>query len=297
MFAGTGRGGGEAMVKRLAKLAKFIELPRPPLLVVPAALGTCGVFLSCADSNFIALILGALIPGLAWAGGLVFNDYFDIKSDIIRYPERPIASGTISKREAIVYGLLFYTVCLILAFLVNIYCLLVSSIGVIIGTIYSYLGYLKREGILRNSCFGLSAALCILVGSIIGGNISSLAITVTIIGMLIYTSDNIIGRFPDIEVDRSMGARTLPIQIGSKPAAMVAFLLTISAVCIIMFLWLLGLHISYLPTASIAGMSLIWSSFAVFIDPERFGIDESIIFFRYMSQLLLYMSFIIGVEG
>jgi 4-hydroxybenzoate polyprenyltransferase len=117
---------------------------------------------------------------------------------------------------------------------------------------------------------------------------------VTIVGVLIYTGDNILGRFPDMEVDRAMGARTLPIRIGLKPAAMLALLLTIAAVGIIMLLWLLGLHRSYLPTASLAGMSLILLSLAVFIDHERFGTDESIIYLRYMGQLLLYMSFIIG---
>lgn len=284
--------GGE----QLTKLMKFIELLRPPLLVVPAALGTCGVFLSCGNPDCLALTLGALIPSLAWAGGLVFNDYFDIESDRIAHPERPIVSGSISKQEGIAYGLSFYAVCLFLSFLVDISCLLVSSIVVILKTIYPYLGYLKREGILRNSCFGLAVGLCILIGSTIGGNISPLVITVTIIGMLIYTSDNIIGRFPDIEVDRKLGARTLPIQIGLKPAAMIALLLTSFAVFITMFLWLLGLHISYLPTASIAGISLIVLAFFVFKDPEKFGKLPTILS-RYMGQLLLCMSFIIGATG
>jgi len=298
MFFGARRRGGAMSGEQMTKIMKLIELLRPPLLVVPAALGTCGVFISFGHHDYIALTLGALIPSLAWGGGLVFNDYFDIESDCIAHPERPIASGSISKEVCIVYGLSFYAVCLFLSFLVNIYCMLVSLIVIILKTIYPYLGYLKREGILRNSCFGLAVALCILIGSTIGGNISPLVITVTIIGMLIYTGDNIIGRFTDIEVDKKMGARTLPIQIGSKPAAMIAFLLTIAAVCMTMFLWLLGLHITYLPTAAIAGMSLILLALALFLDPERFGTDESIIFLRYMAQLLLYMSFIIGtIEG
>ena len=299
MLSGArGREGSEVMSgEQWTKVMNFVELLRLPLLVVPAALGTCGVFLSYGNHDFITLTIGALLPSFAWAGGLVFNDYFDRESDMIAHPERPIASGSISKQEGIVYGLSFYAVCLVLSFLVSIYCLLVSLVVVISKTIYPYLGYIKREGILRNACFGVAVGFCILLGATIGGNISPLVLLVTIVGVLIYTGDNILGRFPDIEVDRAMGARTLPIQIGLKPAAMLALLLTIAAVGIIMLLWLLGLHRSYLPTASIAGISLILLSLAVFVDPERFGTDESIIYLRYMGQLLLYMSFIIGTIG
>lgn len=280
---------------KMTKLIKFIELIRPPLLVVPAALGTVGVFLSYGNLDFVTLLLGAVIPCLIWAGGLIFNDYFDIESDTIANPERPIASGVISKQEAVIYGSFINILCLVLAFSVNINCFLVTLIAVILKIIYPYLGYIKREGILRNLSFGLAVGLCILIGSTITGEISLLVITVTIIGILIYTSDNIIGRFPDIEVDEKMGVKTLPMQIGLKPASMIAFILTFIAFLLTMLLWLLGLHISYLPTACIAGMSLLILSLAVFMDPKGVGHDLSIVFLRYMGQLLLCISFIIGV--
>ncbi|BDZ70861.1 UbiA prenyltransferase family protein [Methanobacterium petrolearium] len=281
----------------MEKLIKLIELIRLPLLVVPAALGTCGVYLSVNNPDLTSLILGAIIPSLAWAGGLVFNDYFDIESDKLAHPHRPIASGIISTQESLIYGSAFYILCLYLSSLVSIYCLAVSLVVIIFKTIYPYLSYIKREGILRNLCFGIAVGFCILVGSTIGNNISTLAIVVTIIGILIYTSDNIIGRFPDIEVDKKMGVRTLPMQIGLKAASVIAFLLTVFAAFGTMSLWLWGLHLSYLPTAFIAVMSLILLSLALLADPERFRTDSSIVFLRYMGQLLLCMSLIIGVTG
>ena len=293
MFTGAERVGGEIMGGRWIK---FIELPRPHLFVVPATLGACGVFLACGNPSDIVLLLAILIPVLAWAGGQVFNDYFDVEVDMITQPELPISSGAISKQEAAIYGLSFYIICLILAAFTNIYCLIASLVGVSLSTLYGYSGKLKRKGIFRNFCFGLAVATCILVGSTVSGNVSLLVIVVMIIATLIYASDNIIGRLPDIESDRRMNIRTLPLQIGLNSAAKIAFLLTLSAVCITMFLWLLGLHISYLPLAIIASMSLIWTNSAVLKDPEKFG-TLWIIHARYMSQILLYMSFIIGAIG
>jgi len=275
---------------------KFINLPRPYLFVIPAAAGVCGVFLSCENPSNIAITLGTLVPVLAWAGGQVFNDYFDIDVDRIKHPEWPIPSGAVSKQEAAIYGLLLYITCLILAAFANIYCLIASLLAITLATLYGYLGKLKRKGLFRNFCFGLAVATCILIGSTVGENTSLLVIAVMAVVTLIYTGDNIIGRYPDIEIDRKMDICTLPIQIGEKLAAKIAFLLTVSAVCITMFLWLLGLHISYLPTAFIAGLSLTSLAFSVFKDPEKFGTLPTILS-RYMSQLLLYISLIIGAKG
>ena len=290
MFTG-GKIGGETMGRRWIK---FMGLLRPQLFVIPAAAGACGILLSCENPSGIALTLGTLIPVLAWAGGQVFNDYFDVSVDMIEHPEWPIPSGAISKQAAVIYGLSFYIICLVLAFFVNIYCLAASLAAISLGTLYS--AKLKRKGISGNFCFGLAVATCILIGSTIGENVSSLVIAVIAIATLVHTSDNIIGTFPDIEVDKKMGFQTLPTQIGLKPAAKIAFLLIIAATSIAMFLWLLELHISYLPVAIIASISLIWTAFSVFKDPVKFG-TLWIIYSCFMGEILLYMSFIIGIIG
>jgi len=271
-----------------------LELPRPHLFVVPATLGVCGVFLAWGNPDTITLILGTLIPVLGWAGAQVFNDLFDVEVDRVKHPEWPIPSGNVSKREAVVYGLSLYAASLILAALVNVYCLAASLIGLGLATIYSYMGKIKEKGILRNFCFGMSVAACILVGSAATGKVSLLSVVVIILAALIYTSDNIIGRFPDVEIDRMMNIRTLPLRVGLKRAAEIALLLVMISVCIAMFLWLLGLHISYLPLGLLAGAALLWTNLAVLKDPERFG-TLWIIHARYMSQLSLFLSFIVGV--
>lgn len=272
---------------------KIVELPRPYLFVVPAAAGICGLFLLEQNPSIMASALATFIPVLAWAGGQVFNDYFDAEIDAQKHPKFPIPSGMISKKMAVVYGLSFYLASLFLSALASIYCILACLLAILFSYIYGYEGKSKRKGFPRNLCFGLAVAMCVLIGSTIMGNASILTLAVMIIVVLIYTSDNIIGRLPDVKLDRQMGIQTLPLQIGLKPAAGIAFMLTVAATVITMLLWLLGLNIRYLPTAIIASLSLVWVAVSVFKDPEGSG-NLPTILLRYMGQLLLYLSLIIG---
>lgn len=272
---------------------KMVELPRPYLFVVPAAAGICGLFLSEQDPGIIATSLATFIPVLAWAGGQVFNDYFDAEVDMEKHPDFPIPSGMISKKIAVIYGISFYLASLLLSALANLHCIFACSLAILFSYIYGYEGKFKRKGFRRNLCFGLAVAMCVLIGSTVMGNASILVISVMTIVVLIYTSDNIIGRIPDVRLDKQMGIRTLPLQMGMRPAAGIAFMLTVAASVITMFLWILGLNIRYLPVAIIANLSLVWLSFSVFKDPEGSG-NLPTILLRYMGQLLLYISLIIG---
>jgi len=275
---------------------KIVELPRPYLFVVPAAAGICGLFLSEQNPGIMASALATFIPVLAWAGGQVFNDYFDVEIDTVKYPDFPIPSGIISKRGAFMYGLTFYISCLVLSAYAGFYCLAASVLAIFFASLYGYAGKLKQKGLNRNFCFGIAVAMCILIGATVGGKISLLTIVVMVAVALIYTSDNIIGRIPDVQLDKQMNISTLPLQIGVKQAASISLIMTIAAAVITMSLWTLELNIQYLPIAFIANLSLIWLAFSVLRDPEGSGTLPTILL-RYMGHMLLFMSLIVGTIG
>ncbi|BDZ70855.1 hypothetical protein [Methanobacterium petrolearium] len=114
------------------------------------------------------------------------------------------------------------------------------------------------------------------------------------ISTLIHTSDNIIGTFADWEADAKMGFNTLPIQLNPKLSTIIVFGLISSASIIIMFLWKLGLPVSYLPLAVIAIISLIGSSTIVLRNPEKFCSLSGfwIVYSFFMGEILVYMSLI-----
>lgn len=273
-------------------IRELITLPRPQLFAIPAAAGICGVMISSSGTNFLGIVFAALIPVLIWSGGQVLNDLLDCEFDSIYHPEWPIPSGIIPKRLALIYGALFYTIGLLLAFNVNIYCFGATVIATFFATIYNKL---KRRGIYGNICFGLAVASCVLIGATINKNVSFLILSVMGISTLIHSSDNIVGTFADADADKKVEFQTLATQIGPESSALISFLLIIIASFITLSLWNLGLGISYLPLAIIAVISLLWTSLLVLRDPNRFCRLEGfwIVYSFFMGEILLYMSLIV----
>ncbi|WP_286241752.1 UbiA family prenyltransferase [Methanobacterium ferruginis] len=274
------------------RLIELISLPRPQLFVIPAAAGVCGLMISSLSRDFFGIIFAALIPVLIWSGGQVLNDLFDSEFDSIHHPEWPIPSGIIPKKLALTYGVLFYIMGLSLAFYVNIYCFGATMLATFFATIYNNL---KRKGIYGNICFGLAVASCVLIGATINKNISNLVLSVVGISILIHTSDNIIGTFADTEADKKMGFKTVTTQIGPKYSAFISFLLISIASIVVLLLWKLGLGILYLPLAIIAIISLLWTSFLVLRNPNKFCNLGGfwVVYSFFMGEILLYMSLII----
>jgi len=66
-----------------------------------------------------ALLL-ILATACLYAGGIVFNDYFDRHIDIKERPERPIPSGKISPRSAVIFGIFLFIIAVAAAFIVGI---------------------------------------------------------------------------------------------------------------------------------------------------------------------------------
>lgn len=68
-------------------------------------------------SNFLLLCLATI--GL-YGGGVVFNDVCDIELDKKERPERPLPSGKVSKRQAVILGMVLFLIGIGAAFLVGV---------------------------------------------------------------------------------------------------------------------------------------------------------------------------------
>lgn len=95
----------------MIKLMTYLRLIRPANVVtaiadVLAGAVISGYFLTAQDYSPVLLICLSSI-GL-YSGGIIFNDVFDASLDALERPERPIPSGLISLRSAIVFGSLCF---------------------------------------------------------------------------------------------------------------------------------------------------------------------------------------------
>ncbi|MGJ7029649.1 UbiA-like protein EboC [Niabella hirudinis] len=95
----------------MRKLFYYITLCRPANVITAMADVLAGASIALFYSNgdapaefytngiFLLVATAAL-----YAGGIVFNDIFDLETDRIERPERVIPSGTISKQAALIFG-------------------------------------------------------------------------------------------------------------------------------------------------------------------------------------------------
>lgn len=67
--------------------------------------------------SFLGSFAGALISG----AGMVINDYFDVEIDKINRPQRPLPSGKISLKAALIYYILLNLFALIFASFTNFF--------------------------------------------------------------------------------------------------------------------------------------------------------------------------------
>jgi len=154
-------------------LLGYTRLARPANLPTAAADILAGVAIAGIISNSLRTDFLESVPFLdvfylvfasvfLYAGGVILNDVFDYKIDVLERPERPIPKGIISLRSAAVYGGLVLTIGIFLAFLVT------NSSGVIaIALAFAILFYdaiAKKYNFLGPLNMGLCRGLNLILG-------------------------------------------------------------------------------------------------------------------------------------
>jgi 4-hydroxybenzoate polyprenyltransferase len=236
---------------------------------------------SASLSNFHFVILSSSVV-LISIGGYLINDVFDINTDLINKPNRVYIDQTISFRNAIYVS--FFTS--FTGFLLGLYLCIVNDLMYLIWfflfcilSLFFYSYDLKKRFFLGNIVISILCSLTILLTylfhkkSLTGSFVEEISLYTTIIGYSIFAFlttliREIIKDIEDVQGDLKIKATTLPIVIGRKRAAQVAFLFS----CILLiFLFLilqlyrtkflfLGYGILFILIPLLYFMSKLWMS-------------------------------------
>ena len=129
-------------------LLAWLQLMRLPTIFTAISNILCGYFVATIDRDLPKLLgqkelwlLLASSIGL-YFGGMVLNDVFDAKLDSVERPDRPIPSGRISRRNALIFGFALLAVGVIAAGLVGTVSLAVAA--TIVFAVLLYDGFLKN---------------------------------------------------------------------------------------------------------------------------------------------------------
>lgn len=237
MAAPSGRRIGEGWAKVSAKLAAYIELTRPHNLLVSAITTSIG-YVTAAAAEAAPLLGAALLYAVAAvvlvaAGGYVVNDYYDIETDAIVKPYRPIPSGRVAPREAYVLALALLVAGVAAAAPLGAAALYFAAVNAAL--VYMYSAYIKRTGLLGNILVALNSAATILMGGLAyaaeHGDVPGIVSVPALVAFLLVLGREIVKGIEDYRGDREACYFTLAVSKGPLQAARAAAtLLTIVAI-------------------------------------------------------------------
>ena len=114
-----------------------------------------------------SIVLVTLVSACLYAAGVIFNDVADRQTDRKERPNRPIPSGKITRRNAILLALLLIMISITISYFISVATLII--VFVLIPSIFLY------DFVLKNSSFGIAAMGATRVLNILLGASSNLS--------------------------------------------------------------------------------------------------------------------------
>ncbi len=167
--------------------------------------------------NF-SIVLGFVVALTLEVGAFALNDYIDFKADKInKRTDRPIVRGDVSRSAALVIGIAGFLVANLLSVYFissNIEAFLLVFLFSVFSLLYNY--QLKRFALIGNVFIGLTMAIPFVFGGLMLRNVNDSIAILSGMAFIIGLGREIMKDIEDVEGDKKVGAKTLPIVIGVR---------------------------------------------------------------------------------
>lgn len=215
------------------------------------------------------LVYGFVTGFTLTGASMAINDYYDREIDAVNEPNRPIPSGLIQPREALVFALVITAVGFATASLTNIFCLLIAMFAWLVFWTYTTIG--KRSGLPGNFLVSICVAVPFIHGSAAIANTVELNVLIfAFMAFLSNTGREITKGIVDMKGDRMQNVKTLAVRYGERTAAIAAAIFYLLAVLLTPIPWLLKLvSFWFIPLVTATDFGLVASSFLLLKDYSR----------------------------
>jgi len=170
-----------------------------------------------------ALIISMLF--LSWGINQIVNDFLGLKEDRINAPERPMVTGELNPKGALLLSAILLTfVFFITVFYLEPIAFIPLILGIFLNVIYEYS---KAYGVLGNIIFGLMITMCTAFGFLAAGptqapyfthsRISVLLVVWLMNGLMTFYT-----YFKDYEGDKAAGKNTIIVKYGLEKSRFIA---------------------------------------------------------------------------
>jgi geranylgeranylglycerol-phosphate geranylgeranyltransferase len=247
----------------MGKLGGFVRLMRPlncAMMGFAVLVGAVLVPVIISASFWLNLAYGFLTGFTLTAASMAINDYYDRNIDAINEPKRPIPSGTIKPKEALVFTFFLTVIGLVMAYLTSISCLILAVISWAISVSYTTVG--KRSGLPGNFLVAACVSVPFIYGSLaVAGKVESNVLIFASMAFLSVTGREITKGIVDVQGDKAQKIGTVAVRFGEKRAAYTAvvfFSLAIALSPLPLFLNLVSFW--FIPSVAASDIGLATSS-------------------------------------
>jgi 1,4-dihydroxy-2-naphthoate octaprenyltransferase len=237
--------------------------------------------------HLILVFIGAICAHISVN---TFNEYFDFKSGLDFRTERtPFSggSGTLPKKPALANKVLgaaiitFAITSFIGLYFLYIRGILLLPLGILgLFIVFAYTPWLTYNPVLCLIAPGLGFGTLMVMGAdfVITGEYSWTAFFASIVPFFLVSNLLLLNQFPDVDADKSIGRKTLPVIIGRRGSAFIFTAFLIMAYLSIVF----GIYLGFLPKFCIIGLLTVFIGVPVVINAFQYADN--------IKKLIPYMS-------
>lgn len=200
----------------------WITILRPFNVLITGTAVFIGALLTGSITPLSKIILAMVSAAFICAGGNVENDYFDVEIDRINKPYRPIPSGRIKRKHALLFSIILTIIGLAIAIFITSKALLLAICAVIL--LLAYNAYLKKNvGLIGNMAVSITATLSIVYGGIAVGRIEGILFP-AFFAFLFHLGREIIKDIEDISGDRMAKSCSIPSHYSLEKSYYIGFI-------------------------------------------------------------------------
>jgi len=207
--------------EKLTAVLKFIR-PINFLITFISVIAAALISRSAAISYFM-VFLAAISASFTLAAGNIINDIYDLEIDRINRPQRPLPSGTVTIKEALIFYFAFLLISVLISVQINIQAVVIVLASHLLLFLYSK--YLKRILFVGNFTVAFLTGLVFIFGGVIVENPSA-AVIPAVFAFFINLIREIVKDMEDVEGDKQAGATTFPVKFGSRKSSILILFFT-----------------------------------------------------------------------
>ena len=276
------------------KIQAIVKLIRPINFLITFITVVVAAFICQPGFVFSSsIILAAFAASFTLASGNIINDIYDVEIDKINRSSRPLPSGKISYKEALVLYFTFLLLSLIISLFINIPAFFIVILATLVLFLYSK--YLKRIPLIGNITVAFLTGLVFIYGGIAVENYDA-AIIPALFAFLINFMREIVKDMQDVKGDEKAGVISFPIKYGFQKSKILSLVVSILLILFTFYPFLIQLYrIEYfIIVMVIVNPLLIYANKILFEDHSEKNLEKVSIILK-LNMMIGLIAIFVGV--